>query len=76
MAAPSSSDGANSKINLVKQVRRHEVAIAELNSLSSSRAVYQKYGNIFFRTTIQKAIASEQKHLDLDKGKLEKLNSQ
>ncbi|KAM5550992.1 hypothetical protein ABKV19_027375 [Rosa sericea] len=63
------------KVDLVKQIRSHEVAIAELNALSSSRTVYQKNGNLFFRTTIQKASASEQKQLDLTKASLEKLNS-
>nr|POF27173.1 hypothetical protein CFP56_08543 [Quercus suber] len=62
-------------LGLIKEIRSHEVAIAELNHLSSSRAVYQKNGNIFFQTTIQKATASEQKQLDLAKAKLEKLNS-
>ncbi|KAK1324765.1 hypothetical protein QJS10_CPA01g03032 [Acorus calamus] len=40
------------KKDLLKQIRSHEVAIAELNSLSSSRAVYQRNGNIFFRKNI------------------------
>ncbi|XP_015895738.3 uncharacterized protein LOC107429540 [Ziziphus jujuba] len=66
---------SESKVNLMKQIRSHEVALAELNALSSSRAVYQKDGNIFFRTTIQKAVTSEQKQLDLSKAMLEKLNS-
>ncbi|PRQ60884.1 hypothetical protein RchiOBHm_Chr0c29g0501131 [Rosa chinensis] len=35
------------KFDLVKQIRSHEVAIAELNALSSSRTVYQKNGNLF-----------------------------
>ncbi|KAI5344462.1 hypothetical protein L3X38_012339 [Prunus dulcis] len=63
------------KLGLTKQIRSHEVAIAELNSLSPSRAVYQKNGNLFFRTTIQKATASEQKQIDLAKASLGKLNS-
>ncbi|KAL4599222.1 hypothetical protein ACB092_11G112200 [Castanea dentata] len=62
-------------LGLIKEIRSHEVAIAELNHLSSSRAVYQKNGNIFFQTTIQKATASEQKQHDLAKARLEKLNS-
>nr|POE82183.1 hypothetical protein CFP56_75393 [Quercus suber] len=62
-------------LGLIKEIRSHEVAIAELNHLSSSRAVYQKNGSIFFQTTVQKATASEQKQLDLAKAKLEKLNS-
>ncbi|PIN10362.1 hypothetical protein CDL12_17052 [Handroanthus impetiginosus] len=69
---PSKSPSAS---DLLKQVRSHEVAIAELNNLSSSRAVYQRNGNIFFRTTIQKATAFEQKQLDSAKARLQKLNS-
>ncbi|KAJ4721434.1 Prefoldin [Melia azedarach] len=71
----SSSNASESKFHLIKQAKTHEVAIAELNSLSSSRTVYQKNGNIYFRTTIQKAIAAEQKEFDLAKRKLEKLNA-
>lgn len=63
------------KLEITKQMRRYEVAIAELNHLSSSRAVFQKNGNIFFRTTIQKATTSEQKKLDAARAKLERLNS-
>ncbi|KAF9626108.1 hypothetical protein IFM89_030955 [Coptis chinensis] len=77
-AAASSSSSQisdDSKINLLKQIRSHEVAIAELNHLSSSRPVYQKNGNIYFRTSIQKATASEQRYLDSDKAKLQKMNS-
>ncbi|TYG85967.1 hypothetical protein ES288_A13G096900v1 [Gossypium darwinii] len=58
------------------QIRTHEVAIAELGSLSSWRTVYQKNGHLFFRTSIQKATSSEEKQLDQAKAKLEKLNSQ
>ncbi|KAF8380789.1 hypothetical protein HHK36_028283 [Tetracentron sinense] len=79
MAAASSSPQSLStedpKHDLLKQIKRHEVAIMELNSLSSSRTVYQKNGNILFRTSIQKATASEQRQLDLAKSKLQKLNS-
>ncbi|XP_057531542.1 uncharacterized protein LOC130809769 isoform X1 [Amaranthus tricolor] len=62
--------------NLIFLERRLEVAIAELDSLPSSRPVYVKNGNIFFRTTTQKAISSEQRKLDLAKSKLQKLNKQ
>ncbi|PIA33627.1 hypothetical protein AQUCO_04100206v1 [Aquilegia coerulea] len=62
----------DTKRNLLKEIRSHEVAIAELNHLSSTKAVYQKNGNIYFRTSIQKATASEQKNLDTDKAKLQK----
>ncbi|KAF9670350.1 hypothetical protein SADUNF_Sadunf13G0059200 [Salix dunnii] len=115
MAASTSATDTN--LELIKKVRSHEVAIAELSNLSSSRvsffqpylllvssfgslfclfldylitcavvhqknqnqndivimeiAVYQKNGNLFFRTTVQKATASEQKLLDSAKSKLE-----
>ncbi|KMS99816.1 hypothetical protein BVRB_1g016680 [Beta vulgaris subsp. vulgaris] len=52
------------------EIRRHEVAIGELNSLPPTRPVYLKNGNIFFRTTIHKAITSEQRQIDLAKSKL------
>ncbi|CAM8951923.1 unnamed protein product [Rhodiola kirilowii] len=52
-------------------MREHEVAVVELSSLSTSRAVYQKQGNIYFLTTAQKAKASEQKLLDV----MQNLNS-
>ncbi|OVA18431.1 Prefoldin beta-like [Macleaya cordata] len=78
-ASPASSATAygaeDSKHNLLKQMRSHEVSIAELNSLSSSRAVYQKNGNLFFRTTVQKVVANEQRQLALAKAKLQQLNS-
>ncbi|XP_038875459.1 uncharacterized protein LOC120067907 [Benincasa hispida] len=63
------------KLEITKQIRSYEVAIAELNHLSSSRAIFQKNGNIFFRTTVQKATTSEQKKLDAATAKLERLNS-
>uniref|UniRef100_A0A9I9DMJ4 Prefoldin subunit 1 n=1 Tax=Cucumis melo TaxID=3656 RepID=A0A9I9DMJ4_CUCME len=63
------------KLEITKQMRSLEVAIAELNHLSSTRAVYQKNGNLFFRTTVQKATTSEQKKLDAAKARLERLNS-
>ncbi|KAK3430239.1 hypothetical protein EUGRSUZ_E01767 [Eucalyptus grandis] len=50
----------DAKLDLMKEMRSHEVAIAELNSLRPSRSVYQRNGNIYFRTTVQKAKASEQ----------------
>ncbi|KAL0425504.1 UNVERIFIED_CONTAM: hypothetical protein Sradi_1085200 [Sesamum radiatum] len=39
------------------------------------QAVYQRNGSIFFRTTVQKATAFEQKQLDAAKAKLQKLTS-
>ncbi|KAL6848177.1 hypothetical protein ACP4OV_022305 [Aristida adscensionis] len=62
------------KVELMKEVRAHEVAISELNSLHPSRAVYQKAGNIFFRKSVKSAVASEQKQLDLAKARLNKLD--
>ncbi|KAJ4778063.1 Prefoldin chaperone subunit family protein [Rhynchospora pubera] len=63
------------ELHLLKEVKGHEVAISELNSISSSRAVYQKSGNIFFRKSVKSAIAVEQKQLDLAKAQLEKQNA-
>ncbi|KAA8520341.1 hypothetical protein F0562_014597 [Nyssa sinensis] len=70
----SNSIATNPDRDLIKQIRSHEVAIEELRNISSSRAVYQKNGNIFFRTTVQKATAFEQRQLDTTKAKLQKLN--
>ncbi|XP_027339429.1 uncharacterized protein LOC113853151 isoform X1 [Abrus precatorius] len=49
-----------SSADLTKQLKRHEVAIAELNNIPSSRAVYQRNANLFFRTTVQTATTMEQ----------------
>ncbi|XP_012464442.1 uncharacterized protein LOC105783491 [Gossypium raimondii] len=77
MASTSSATASSDpELDLIKQIRTYEVAIAELGSLSSSRTVYQKNGHLFFRTSIQKATSSEEKQLDQAKAKLEKLNSQ
>ncbi|XP_043695919.1 uncharacterized protein LOC122646434 [Telopea speciosissima] len=79
MAAAASSSSTSvaeyPRYELGKQIRNHEVAIAELNNLSSSRAVYQKNGTIFFRTSIQNAITAEQRQLDLAKANLQKLSA-
>ena len=74
--ASSSTTSTDPKLDLIKQIRTHKVAIAELGNLSSLRIVYLKNGNLFFRTTIQKATSSKEKQLDMAKVKLEKLNSQ
>uniref|UniRef100_A0A0D9WYG3 Prefoldin subunit 1 n=1 Tax=Leersia perrieri TaxID=77586 RepID=A0A0D9WYG3_9ORYZ len=58
----------------MKEVRAHEVAIGELNSLHPSRAVYQKTGNLFFRKSVKSAVTSEQKQLDMAKARLQKLD--
>ncbi|XP_014518011.1 uncharacterized protein LOC106775402 isoform X2 [Vigna radiata var. radiata] len=75
--SPSSSNSTSTPYvtDLTKQLRLHEVALAELNNHPSSRAVYRKNGNLFFRTTIQTATAMEQKELESTKSKLEGLNS-
>ncbi|CAK8531183.1 unnamed protein product [Lathyrus sativus] len=71
MASVSGSIG----LDLNNEMRSHQVAIAELNALPSSRTVYQKNGNLFFRTTVQTATSMEQKQLDSAKAKLKNLNS-
>ncbi|KAF4380811.1 hypothetical protein CsatB_024322 [Cannabis sativa] len=64
------------KLELMKDLRTHQVAVAELNALSSTRSVvYHKKGNLYFRTSIQKAMASEQKQVDEAKSQLQKLTS-
>ncbi|KAL4199379.1 hypothetical protein AMTRI_Chr03g144660 [Amborella trichopoda] len=74
MASSSQSSSASeAKHPLLKEVRSHEVSIAELNSLSSSRVVYQKNGSIFFRTSVKSAITSEQ---NTAKARLQKINSE
>jgi len=62
------------KVELMKEIRAHEVAIAELQNLHPSRAVYQKAGNIFFRKSVKSVVTTEQKQLDLAKAGLSKLN--
>lgn len=75
-SSPSNSTASDRSLHhLTKQIRSHEIAVVELGSLPSSRAVYQKHGNIFFRTTVQKATANQQKQVNLAKAKLQKLNS-
>nr|XP_043607834.1 uncharacterized protein LOC122579680 [Erigeron canadensis] len=60
--------------SLLKEIRSHQVSIAELSTLSSSRTVYQKNGNLFFRTSVQQATVSEQKQLETATAKLQKAN--
>ncbi|THG15830.1 hypothetical protein TEA_008462 [Camellia sinensis var. sinensis] len=52
--------------NIIPKTRRNE---------NHEVAVYQKNGNIFFRTTAQKATTFEQRQLDATKAKLQQLNS-
>ncbi|XP_074576069.1 uncharacterized protein LOC141832461 [Curcuma longa] len=77
-SSPSKNNSAaeeEPKLEILKKIRRHEVAISELNHLQPSRAVYQQNCNIFFRKTIKTVIASEQKHLDLAKAQLQELDA-
>ncbi|PWA85358.1 hypothetical protein CTI12_AA149940 [Artemisia annua] len=78
MATSSSSSSTANNIDyiksLYKEINSHEVSLAELSALPSSRKVYQKNGTIFFRTNVQQAAVSEQKQLDTAKAKLQKLN--
>ncbi|KAG9139118.1 hypothetical protein Leryth_025417 [Lithospermum erythrorhizon] len=70
-----STSQADVQRHLLKLIKSEEVALNELKDLSSSRVVYQRHGNLFFRSTIQKATSSEEKQLDSLKTKLQKLNS-
>ncbi|KAG2633372.1 uncharacterized protein LOC120659931 [Panicum virgatum] len=73
-AAAAAKEVVEKKVELMKEVRAHEVAIAELQNLHPSRAVYQKAGNIFFRKSVKSVVTTEQKQLDLAKAGLSKLN--
>ncbi|KAJ8631916.1 hypothetical protein MRB53_025252 [Persea americana] len=73
--SPSAQTAPDPKNDLRKKIRGHEVAIAELNNISSSRAIYQRNGAIYFRTSVKAATSSEQKQLDLAKSRLQKLSS-
>ncbi|KAG0578320.1 hypothetical protein KC19_4G014100 [Ceratodon purpureus] len=46
------------------KVHQLDVACAELKSLHETRAVYEKRGGIFFRTTVKAAVKSQQKELE------------
>ncbi|XP_039127305.1 uncharacterized protein LOC120263458 [Dioscorea cayenensis subsp. rotundata] len=77
MASPSSlpaSSSENPNSDLLKEIRSHEIAISELNSLAPSRNVYQKNGGLFFRKSIKTAIQSEQKQLETAKQLLQKMD--
>ncbi|MQL77362.1 hypothetical protein Taro_009788 [Colocasia esculenta] len=63
------------KQELLKQIRSHEVAVAELNCLPSNRAVYQRNGNLFFRKSVMATTAHEQKQLDSAKARLQKMSA-
>ncbi|KAF7059582.1 hypothetical protein CFC21_066469 [Triticum aestivum] len=70
MAAAAAKEADMKKMELMKEVRAHQVAIGELNNLPPSR----KTCNIFFRKDIKSAVASQQKQLDIAKAKLQKLD--
>ncbi|XP_052193227.1 uncharacterized protein LOC127801830 isoform X1 [Diospyros lotus] len=80
-SSSTSTSSVDSSRDLMKQIWSYEVAIAELKSLPSSRvckfttAVYQKKGNIFFRTNIQEATSFEKRQLDAAKAEQQKLNN-
>ncbi|ESQ30567.1 hypothetical protein EUTSA_v10011900mg [Eutrema salsugineum] len=65
MASTSSSSSSSAReFEVEKEIKRQEVAIDELNCLSSSRRVYHINGNLFFLTTAEKAKKNAQKQLD------------
>jgi chaperonin cofactor prefoldin len=49
------------------KVHQLEVALAEITSLPPKRAVYEKRGTIFFRSTVAAATKSQQKELEKEK---------
>lgn len=57
------------------QVHQLEVACAELQSLHETRAVYEKRGGVFFRTTVKAATKSQQKELEKVKARVKKAAS-
>ncbi|XP_071682295.1 uncharacterized protein [Lolium perenne] len=73
-AAATTAKEVEKKMELMKEIRAHEVAIGELNNLPPSRAAYQKTCNIFFRKNTKSAVTSEQKQLDMAKAQLQKLD--
>ncbi|KAG7656927.1 Prefoldin beta-like [Arabidopsis suecica] len=73
MATTTSSDR---EFELEKEIKRQEVSLDELSSLSSSRSIYQKNGNLFFLTSAEKAKISAQKQLDYAKSEINKIRLQ
>ncbi|XP_019091666.1 PREDICTED: uncharacterized protein LOC109132291 [Camelina sativa] len=73
--ATSSSSSSGREFELEKEIKRQEVSLDELSSLSSSRRVYQKNCNLFFLTTSEKAKTSAQKQLDSAKSQIDKIRS-
>ncbi|CAA0280974.1 unnamed protein product [Arabidopsis thaliana] len=71
MATTTSSDR---EFELEKEIKRQEVSLDELSSLSSSRSIYQKNGNLFFLTSAEKAKISAQKQLDYAKSEINKIH--
>ncbi|KAG7594562.1 Prefoldin beta-like [Arabidopsis thaliana x Arabidopsis arenosa] len=76
MATTTSSSSSGREFELEKEIKRQEVSLDELSSLSSSRRVYQKNGNLFFLTSTEKAKTSAQKQLDYAKSEINKIRSQ
>ncbi|KAH7674237.1 Prefoldin beta-like protein [Dioscorea alata] len=52
----SSSSSENPNRDHLNEIRSHEIAMSELNSLAPSRNVYQKIGRMFFRKSIKTAV--------------------
>ncbi|KAL0912703.1 hypothetical protein M5K25_018694 [Dendrobium thyrsiflorum] len=79
MASSSSSlltsEDENFRKEVLREMRNHEIAIGELNSLSASRAVYQKIGKIYFRRSIENAKTFEGKKLEAANAQFQKLNA-
>ncbi|KAG0484275.1 hypothetical protein HPP92_008354 [Vanilla planifolia] len=73
-SSPFPSAEENSRKQLLKEIRNHEIAIGELSSLPASRAAYQKVCNIYFRKGIDTVKSFEQKKLDAAKSQLQKLD--
>ncbi|KAI0499413.1 hypothetical protein KFK09_020316 [Dendrobium nobile] len=69
------SDDENLRKEVLREMRNHEIAIGELNSLSASQAVYQKIGNIYFRRSVENAKTFEGKKLEAAKAQFQKLNA-
>ncbi|KAL3685050.1 hypothetical protein R1sor_003072 [Riccia sorocarpa] len=66
-------DSASKKEQLSSQVQKLEVACVELASLPSGRTVYEKKGNLFFRTDAKMLNTSQQRELKRVKSRMDKL---
>ncbi|KAI3904374.1 hypothetical protein MKW98_014554 [Papaver atlanticum] len=56
---------------VLKQLRSYEISLGELHNLPATRTVYQRNGNLYYRTSTQKALANEQREHTLAKANLE-----